>query len=101
MDNNNQINLTPINPTPVQNPVELPSTKSGNGIIWVIVAIVVVILVGAGLYLYSNQKNSATPATTTNPQPAQQENLDTAVNSIDVKGVDTDFGAVDKDLQSL
>ena len=105
MDNNNQINLsvsnTPINPTPVKNPVELPPTKSGNGIIWVIVAIVVVILVATGLYLYSNQKNSATPVTTTNLQPAQQENLETEVNSIDVKGVDTDFDAVDKDLQNL
>lgn len=101
MDNNNQINLTPINPTPVQNPVELPSTKSGNGIIWIIVAIVVVILTGAGLYLYSNQKNSATPATTTNLQPVQQENLEAEVNSIDVKGVDAAFDEVDKDLQSL
>ena len=106
MDNNNQINLsvsnTPINPTPqLQNPVEIPPAKSGNGIIWIIVVIVVVILTGAGLYLYSNQKNSATPVTTTNLQPAQQENLETEVNSIDVKGVDTDFDAVDKDLQNL
>ena len=102
MDNNNQTNRTTINPTPqLQNPVELPSTKSGNGIIWIIVAMVVVILVGAGLYLYSNQKNSATPATTTNLQPPQQENLEAEVSSIDVKGVDTDFDAVDKDIQSL
>lgn len=101
MDNNNKINPTPINPAPVQNPVELPPTKSGNRIIWIIAAIVVVILTGAGLYLYSNQKKSATPGATTNLQPRQQENLEAEINSIDVGGVDTDFDAVDKDLQSL
>lgn len=73
-------------------------SNKGNTLVWILVAVVVVILVLVGLYLYQGRKTT-TPATY--QQTQAEDNLEAEVSAIDVNGLDADFDALDKDLQSL
>lgn len=100
---------TPIN-QPVPNPAPQSNTftsqpapqqeNSSKFVLWLIVGLVLIIVVVGGIYLFLSSKQPAVePAPTVAPQP--QENLESAVNGIEIGDPDSDFTSVNADLQQL
>lgn len=111
MEQNNTPNVpnTPIS-QPIQNPVPQSNTftsqpapqqeNSSKFVMWLIVGLVLIIIVVGGIYLFLSSKQPVVePAPTIAPQP--QENLESAVNGIEIGDPDSDFIPLNNDLQQL
>jgi uncharacterized protein HemX len=120
VDSNNPIQTTPVqtaapNPTaaPVQpNPVQpaqpqpaAPEKGSNKMLMWFIIGIVVIVAAVGGFYLYSSRQQAVDSnkeaVSTQTPAPVVQENLDMELDSVNIDTADSDFAALDQDLQQL
>lgn len=102
---NPQVDPAPevIQPTdpPKSTGSDKPAGKN-NALVWIVVALIILVLILAGVYFYLTQ--STTKPVSTLPQPAAQtpkEDMQTELNSLDVASEGEDFAEVDKDLQQL
>lgn len=109
----------PVNPNPIQPaPAGLPNmatppipttNKSSRMIYWIIGIILVVLVIGAGLYWYMIRKQAATSVSqtvsTNTPAPSPSDTIDSMgqeLNSIDATASDSaGFNSVNSDLQGL
>ena len=82
------------------NQIQQPASEGNKTMLWLIIGLVLVILLVGGIYWYLSKQQETTPQPTLKP-PTTESNLERDLNSIEVQTSDTEFDALDKDLQSL
>lgn len=83
---------------------QVEKNNTGNAMLILVLGLITVILAIGGLYVYMSKSQSVTNAPQTaaiQQQAATVDNLESNLNSIDVSDANSDFDALDKDLQSL
>lgn len=110
MDNNQQSNPqspqpTPGTPPPVTHKAEtlIAQKESGsNNLVILLVAILMVLFLGAGIYFYMNTKKLTSESQNQPVKTVVQPNtLEKDVQTIDLGDIDKDFTEVDQDLSNL
>ena len=98
------VNVQPVSPAPNAGNVVTDQKEGGSKKkLWIILALVLLILIGAGAYFMISRK----PATPTQPQSAASTNnfetLNTELQSTEVSTteLDADLTTLDKDLSEL
>lgn len=96
----------PVPPQPVapQAPNTEPEKGSNKILMWFIIGIVIVVVLVGGFYLYLSRQqavNSGKQAVATQTPAPVQENLEDELNKIAIDDAESDFAALDADLQQL
>lgn len=91
------------NPNPIitEQPI---ATKGSIGGIWIIATVaLVVLMIIAGLYLYTTNKSTSelSKAQTSAQTQRDIDNIDAELNSINIGDLDNDLSDIDKDLSTL
>ncbi|OGE26499.1 hypothetical protein A3B42_04175 [Candidatus Daviesbacteria bacterium RIFCSPLOWO2_01_FULL_38_10] len=87
-------------PEPVIMQVPPTPTPVKGKTMWLIVGLVVVLLIIGGIYLLQSRQK-VSQSSKVSPSPVATDNLEQDLNSVDVGDLETEFDAVDQDLQSL
>ncbi len=76
-----------------------PQKSSGFSPLWLIAVIIIVLLI-AGVVLYSQKQNKVTEPASSNTE-SNINTLETELNNLDEGTNDSDLNALEKDLQNL
>lgn len=90
--------------TPQSEPVVMqvsPTPPPSKGkTMWLIVGLIIVLLVIASIYLLQNRQK-ASQSSKASSSPVAVDNLEQDLNSVNTSDLDSEFTAVDQDLQNL
>lgn len=92
--------VTVPQPEPVVMQVPPTPTPSKGKTMWLIVGLVIVLLVIAGIYLLQSRQK-VSQSSKASPSPVVTDSMERDLNSVDVGDLESEFNAVDQDLQNL
>lgn len=92
--------VTVPQPEPVVMQVPPTPAPSKGKTMWLIIGLVIILLVIAGIYLLQSRQK-VSQSSKASPSPAVTDNLEQDLNSVNIGDLESEFDAVDKDLQSL
>lgn len=79
----------------------MQTNQKGSAMLWLVIGTILVVSLAVAGYFYM-QRPTQVPEGSQSQQAMEEEvNLGEEIEEVDVQGVDTEFSAVDKDLQSL